>query len=123
MAFASLESTSRDWRGVMILSAPSKGFDMSQEATSKFAQFRGSPLARRIGSVVLGAWIVLYLAVITDTSRIGSLPRNTLRCLSSSGSLVFLPWGYCRARGTNLALEIGILPLGRKSICQIRPLR
>src|SRR5450631_3616582 len=76
MAFASLESTSPDWRGVMILSAPSKGFDMSQEATSKFAQFRGSPLARRIGSVALGAWIVLYLAVITYTC---SGPRDSTR--------------------------------------------
>jgi hypothetical protein len=80
MAFASLESTSPDWRGVMILSASSKGFDMSQEATSKFAQFRGAPLARRIGSVALGAWIVLYLAVITYTfsDRLDSMKHVTL---------------------------------------------
>jgi predicted membrane channel-forming protein YqfA (hemolysin III family) len=37
---------------------------MSQQTS---ASFRGSPLAQRIGSAILGAFIAIYLAIITYT--------------------------------------------------------
>jgi len=41
---------------------------MSQQTTPKSHRpFRGSPLAQRIGSAILGAFIAMYLAVITYT--------------------------------------------------------
>jgi hypothetical protein len=38
---------------------------MTQQTISKRAPFRGSPLARRVGSALLGVIIAIYLAIIT----------------------------------------------------------
>jgi hypothetical protein len=40
---------------------------LTQQTTSKSASFRGSPLAQRIGSAILGVIIATYLAIITYT--------------------------------------------------------
>jgi hypothetical protein len=44
-----------------------EGNDMSQQTTSRDRPpFRGSPLARRISSVILAAFIAVYLLMITS---------------------------------------------------------
>jgi hypothetical protein len=40
---------------------------LTQQTTSKSAPLRGSPLAQRIGSAILGVIIATYLAIITYT--------------------------------------------------------
>ncbi len=45
---------------------------MTQQTTSKNAPFRGSLLARRVGSAILGVIIATYLAIITYT-KVGQL--------------------------------------------------
>jgi protein-S-isoprenylcysteine O-methyltransferase Ste14 len=50
---------------------------MTREATSNAERFRGSPLAQRIGAVVLAATILLHLTVITYSmaDRLDSVKR------------------------------------------------
>ncbi len=53
---------------------------MSQRTTSKRAPFRGSPLAQRIGLLILGVFIATYMAIITYTmsSQLHSTKRIAL---------------------------------------------